>query len=378
MPWYTWPARAQVSPAPHGVCLVIAPWNYPFQLAMAPLAASVAAGNTVVLKPSELAPATAAVLESMVNEYFTPDFITVVPGGAEVSQGLINARPDHIFYTGSTRVGRIIMRQAAESLIPVVLELGGKSPCLVLADADLAVAARRIAWGKFMNCGQTCVAPDYVLVDRSVKVAFVAEIVRAIGRLYAPDSADAEAILAAVRRSPDYGRIINGHHFDRLKTYLDCGPVLFGGDIDERERYFSPTVIDNPSLSSPLMTDEIFGPILPVIPFDDLDETLLALDEKPAPLAFYVFTRDRRTARYITSHARFGGGCVNDTILHLANPHLPFGGVGESGMGKYHGRAGFEAFTHQVSIVTNSTLADSDLRYPPYRNRLGLMRRVMR
>jgi aldehyde dehydrogenase (NAD+) len=345
---------------------------------MAPLVAAVAAGNTVVLKPSELAPATAAVLEAMVNEYFTPDFIAVVPGGAEVCQGLIAARPDHIFYTGSTRVGKIIMGQAAENLIPVVLELGGKSPCLVLSDADLAVAARRIAWGKFMNCGQTCVAPDYVLVDHRIKDEFNAELVKAIGRLYAPGAADQGAILAGVRKSPDYGRIINRHHFARLKTYLDCGPVLFGGEHDEGELYFSPTIIDNPHLESPLMADEIFGPILPVIPFDDLNGTLLAQDKAPAPLAFYIFTQDRRTARYITSHARFGGGCVNDTILHLANPHLPFGGVGESGMGKYHGRAGFEAFSHQVSLVTNSTMFDPDLRYPPYAGRLGLFRRVMR
>jgi aldehyde dehydrogenase (NAD+) len=378
MPWYTWPAGAKVHSAPYGVSLVIAPWNYPFQLAMAPLVASVAAGNTVILKPSEMAPASAKVLELMISEYFTADFLKVVGGGAETSQGLIGAKPDHVFYTGSTRVGKIIMKQAAENLTPVVLELGGKSPCLVLEDADLRVAARRIVWGKFMNCGQTCVAPDYVLVDSSVKAALIEELVKAIGALYAPGAGNSVEIMTGVRQSPDYGRIINEHHFNRLKTYLDCGPILFGGEHELAERYFCPTLIDNPSLASSLMQDEIFGPILPIIPFDDLDELLISLDRKPAPLAYYLFTSNRKTARHIISMARFGGGCVNDTILHLANPHLPFGGVGESGMGKYHGKAGFEAFTHQVSVVHNTTLIDPSLRYPPYGKRLNLFRRILR
>ncbi len=378
MPWYTWPASARVVPVPFGVSLVIAPWNYPFQLAMAPLIAAVAAGNTVVLKPSELAPASSAVLAAMITEFFTPDFLAVLEGGAESTRALIAARPDHIFYTGSTRVGKLIMKQAADQLIPVVLELGGKSPCLVLADANLKVAARRIVWGKFLNCGQTCVAPDYVLVESAVRDELLRELVVAIGEIYAPQSVDAGTILAAIRQSPDYCRIINRNHFNRLTAYLDCGTVLFGADLDESVLYFSPTLMDNPSLASPLMSEEIFGPILPVIPFDDLDETMIALDQKPVPLAFYIFTGNMKTARYISSLARFGAACINDTILHLANPRLPFGGMGESGMGTYHGLAGFKAFSHEASVVSNPTLVDPALRYLPYGDRLKLFRRVMR
>lgn len=378
-PLYQAVSRCYVRPTPLGACLVVAPWNYPFQLAMAPLVAAVAAGNAVVLKPSELAPATAAVLAEMINGTFSDDYITCVQGDAAATEALIDAKPDLVFFTGSTAVGSLVMRRAAEHLIPVALELGGKSPCLVLADANLRQAARKIAWAKFVNCGQTCVAPDYLLVDQSVRGPFLAELRRAVAEFYAPgvDPDDADALNRALRASPDYGRIVNERHFRRLESYLEGASVLFGGDRDAGSRYFGPTVLDAPGADSPVMRDEIFGPILPVFAFDDLDACLAQLAEKPRPLAFYVFSADRRRARRIVDGQHCGGACVNDAIVHVAVPDLPFGGVGASGMGRYHGKAGFDAFSYQKSVVDHAIFPHFRFRYPPLSGKLPLFRRFL-
>ena len=355
-PLIHWPASSVVRPEPLGVCLIIAPWNYPFQLAAAPLAAAVAAGNCAVVKPSELAPHSARALSMVLQRAFDPGHVAVVEGGVAVSRALLAERFDKIFFTGSTRVGKIVMEAAAAHLTPVTLELGGKSPCIVDRGANLRRAARRIASGKFINAGQTCVAPDYLLVHRDCKEALIDEMKTALHGFFG----------ANPRQSADYPRIINNRHFQRLSALLTDGRIRIGGETDAEQRYIAPTVIDHVDWTAPVMEEEIFGPILPVLPFSTVDEAVEAVRRRPKPLALYYFGKDAERREAIIQRLSFGGGCVNDTLLHLATPHLPFGGVGPSGMGAYHGRAGFDAFSHQKSILHRTFLPDPPLRYPPF------------
>ncbi len=353
------PGRARLVPQPLGTVLVIAPWNYPVQLVLAPLAAALAAGNTVVLKPSEVAPATAEVLARRLGDYLDPRLVAVVTGAVPETTALLEERFDHIFYTGNGTVGRVVMRAAAEHLTPVTLELGGKSPAIVTAPTDVEVAARRIAWGKFVNAGQTCVAPDHVLVDRELEAPLVGAIVAAVHRFYGDDPA----------ASPDYARIVNERHHDRLVGLLDAGgfdEVALGGEHDRDRRYLAPTVLRGVAPDAAVMDGEIFGPILPVIAVDDLDAAIAHVNAGPAPLALYAFTDDEELQERVVAETSAGGVTLNHTLLHLAVDGLPFGGVGESGMGAYHGKAGFDVFTHHKPVLAKRLKPDPALLYPPY------------
>ncbi len=353
------PASARIEPEPKGVVFIIAPWNYPLQLLLSPMAAAIAAGNAVVAKPSELASATSEALVDLCGRYLDPATITVCGGAADESTALLEQRFDHIFFTGGTRVGKIVMRAAAEHLTPVTLELGGKSPAIVAADADVEIAARRIAWGKFVNAGQTCIAPDYVLVARPLREALVGAIQRAVIDFYGDDP----------HRSNDYGRIISTDHFERIAALIHAdgsGDVAFGATTDATDRYIAPTVLVDPELDSEVMTDEIFGPVLPVITVDDLDEAIDFVNGRDKPLALYVFTDDDATARRTIARTSSGGVGVNGTLLHVGPPELPFGGVGPSGMGSYHGEAGFETFSHLKPVYDRRVRPDLRVMYPPY------------
>jgi len=364
------PARSRVRPEPVGVVLIISPWNYPLNLLFGPLVGALAAGNCVVLKPSELAPATSTLLTRLVNSTFAADVVRAVEGGREETTRLLALPFDHIFFTGSTEVGRVVMQAAAKNLVPVTLELGGKSPCFVLSDADLKISARRIAWGKFLNVGQTCVAPDYVLVDAQKKAAFLEELSIALREFWGQDP----------RTSPDYGRIINSKHYDRLVGLLNeslrsGARTVVGGQTESVERYIAPTVLDHVTWESPVMREEIFGPLLPVIAFDTLEEAMAQVRNRPRPLALYVFTDDETQERAVTEGLSFGGGCVNDTIVHLGNLNLPFGGIGASGMGAYHGDRSFEVFSHFKALLRRPFRFDVKVRYPPHSaNKLKLVR----
>ena len=362
------PARGWVQPEPFGVALILGPWNYPLQLLLTPLASAIAAGNGVVLKPSELAPHTAEAIAELIRNNFADEFVAVVNGGAEVAEALLRERFDTIFFTGSTRVGQAVMTAAARHLTPVSLELGGKCPTLVCADAPVELAARRIAWGKFLNAGQTCVAPDFVLVDRRVREPFVAALQKSLREFYGTDP----------QRSEDYGRIVNARHFERLTNYLRDGRVVHGGETDAPDLFIAPTILTEVSPNAPVMQEEIFGPILPVLEFDRLDDVLTALRERPTPLALYLFTRDRATEARVLAEARSGGVCVNDVVSHMIGTGLPFGGLGASGMGAYHGRAGFDAFTHQRAVLRRSVRFDTPFRYPPPKLSLTALQRAFR
>jgi aldehyde dehydrogenase (NAD+) len=367
-PLISWPARGFIRPEPYGVALIIGPWNYPLQLLLLPLVGAIAAGNCAVLKPSEFAPHTAAALDDLIRATFPQEYVAVVPGERDVAQALLGERFDAIFFTGSTSVGRAVMAAAARHLTPVTLELGGKSPCVVCADAPIEVTARRIAWGKFMNAGQTCVAPDHVLVDRRVCADLVEALKRALHGFYGENP----------QQSQDYGRIVNRRHFDRLAAYLSTGRVLHGGQHDAGDLYLAPTLLKDVPHESPVMQDEIFGPILPVLEFDRLDEALALLRDRPTPLALYLFTRDPATQERVLAETRSGGVCVNDTISHILGEHLPFGGLGESGLGAYHGKASFDAFSHHRSVLRRSFRFDSKVRYPPPRLSLAALKRAWR
>lgn len=367
-PLIAWPARSVVQPEPLGVALIIGPWNYPVQLLLTPLVGALAAGNCAVLKTSEHAPTCATAITDLVRATFPAEHVTVVNGGAGEAQCLLRERFDKIFFTGSTRIGRQVMAAAAHHLTPVTLELGGKSPCIVCADAPVELTARRIAWGKFMNCGQTCTAPDFVVADRRICAALVEALTRTLHQFYG----------SAPRQSPDYGRIINRGHFERLIALLDRGTTATGGDHDTADLYIAPTVLTDVPWDAPVMQEEIFGPILPVIAFDDVEDVLQRLRERPTPLALYVFTQDRRVEARILAAVRSGGVCVNDTLCHMLGKELPFGGLGDSGMGACHGRAGFDSFSHQRSVMRRSFAFDSSLRCPPPRLSLSALRRAMR
>lgn len=350
------PGSSRIVHEPKGVVLVIGPWNYPFYLLVVPLLGALAAGNCVALKPSELAPATSALLARRVPRYLDPDAVKVFEGDVEVASSLLEQRFDHIFFTGSTAVGRKVMMAAARHLTPVTLELGGKSPCIVAADADLDLAARRIAWGKFINAGQTCIAPDYVLADRQVADRLIEALKRTIRDFYGD----------APQHSPDFARIIDDRHFARLKALLDDGRIAIGGGHDAAQRYIEPTVLDHVSPESAVMRDEIFGPILPVLRIDGLDDAIRFVRERPKPLALYLFTNDAAVRERVVAGTSSGGVCINDTVMHLAVPGLPFGGVGDSGMGAYHGRFNFTTFSHARAVLSRSSRGDVAFRYPPY------------
>ena len=356
-PLAQFPARSRRIPSPRGVTLIMSPWNYPFLLALDPLVDAIAAGNTAVLKPSAYAPHTAALVERLVRACFEPRHAAVVTGGRGENTCLLQQRFDHIFFTGSQAVGKTVMAAASEHLTPVTLELGGKSPCVVERTANIPLAARRIVFGKFLNCGQTCVAPDYILCDQAVHDRLVEEIQKQIAVQFGPRPLE----------NPDYGRIVNQKHFDRLTRLLSSGETVHGGGTEPDALRIEPTVLDSVRFCDPVMAEEIFGPILPILTYSGLDEALAEIEARPHPLAFYLFTENRALARQVMARCGFGGGCVNDVVIHLATHAMPFGGFGESGMGAYHGKAGFETFSHIKSVVDKKNWLDLPMRYQPYR-----------
>ena len=350
-------SRSFKKPSPYGVTLIMSPWNYPFMLTLSPLADALAAGNTVVVKPSAYSPYTSEIIMKILSQCFDPQYVAVVTGGRTENTCLLREHFDYIFFTGSQAVGKEVMRNAAEHLTPVTLELGGKSPCIVDQSANIRLAARRIVFGKYLNCGQTCVAPDYIYCHRSVKDALVKEIKQQIQIQYGREPL----------HNPDYGKIINEKHFDRILGLIEERKTVHGGNSDRKALRIEPTVLDNVTFSDPVMQEEIFGPVMPILVFDSLDEVIDRINTMPHPLALYFFTSDKAAAKEITSRCGFGGGCINDTIIHLATTEMGFGGFGESGMGAYHGKTGFDTFSHYKSIVDKKTWLDLPMRYQPYR-----------
>ena len=346
-------------PIPYGNVFIMSPWNYPFLLSIEPLVSAIAAGNTAIIKPSAYAPATNTMIEKIVTECFAPEYVAVITGGRAENNALLDQKFDFIFFTGSQAVGKEVLRRAAEHLTPVVLELGGKSPCIVEASANLSLAAKRIVFGKYLNCGQTCVAPDYILCEQSVKEKLVVELVREIRSQYGENPLE----------NPDYGKIINEKHFQRLCTLLNPEKIVIGGDTKADTCQIAPTVMEYVTEADAVMQAEIFGPILPILTFEDFDSMVDSLKQKEKPLALYLFSANKEHIRRVTSELSYGGGCINDVMIHLATSEMGFGGVGESGMGSYHGKAGFEAFSHKKSIVDKKTWIDLPMRYQPYTNK---------
>lgn len=364
-PLHQFSAKSYIQPEPYGNVLIMSPWNYPFLLTMGPLVDALAAGNTAVLKPSAYSPATSRVITELIGDCFDPEYVAVVTGGRTENQALLEEHFQYIFFTGSQGVGRMVMEKAAKHLTPVTLELGGKSPCIVDETADLDLAARRIVFGKFLNCGQTCVAPDYLWVHASVKEPLLQRIVREIRKQYS------DCPLA----NEQYGRIISQKHFDRLTGLIDADRIVTGGGTDRDRLKIEPTVMSPVSWEDAVMGQEIFGPILPVMAFEDLDEVIGQLQDRPTPLALYFFSRHRPSIERITQRVSYGGGCINDTVIHLATTAMGFGGVGESGMGAYHGKTGFDTFSHMKSIVEKHNWIDLPMRYHPYR---GIYEKLLR
>ena len=346
-------------PVPYGNTLIMSPWNYPFLLTLDPLVAAIAAGNTAILKPSAYSPATSKIIEKIIKECFAPEYVAVVTGGRAENTALLDQKFDLVFFTGSQAVGREVLRHTAEHLTPAVLELGGKSPCIVDASANIKLAAKRIVFGKYLNCGQTCVAPDYILCEGSVKDEFVKAVVAEIKRQYGEDPLS----------NKDYGRIINEKHFARICALIDEEKVVFGGNTDPDTCQISPTVMDNVTYDDAVMGEEIFGPIMPILTFDDFDAVIDGLKAKDKPLALYLFTGNKKHEKRVTCELSYGGGCINDVIIHLATSEMGFGGVGESGMGSYHGKDGFDAFSHYKSVVNKKTWLDLPMRYQPYKSK---------
>ena len=347
-------------PVPYGNTLIMSPWNYPFLLTIDPLADAIAAGNTAIVKPSAYSPATSRVIEKIISECFDSEYVAVVTGGRAENTALLDQKFDFVFFTGSQAVGKEVLRHTAENLIPAVLELGGKSPCIVDASANIKLAAKRIVFGKYLNCGQTCVAPDYILCERSVKDAFVSEVVKQIKLQYGDNPLE----------NKDYGKIINEKHFARLCGLIDQDKVVIGGNSNPDTLQIAPTVMDNVSESDAVMGEEIFGPIMPVLTFDSFDAVLDELKGKDKPLALYLFSSNKKHIKRVTTELSYGGGCINDVVIHLATSEMGFGGVGESGMGSYHGKDGFFAFSHTKSIVDKKTWMDLPMRYQPYKSKL--------
>ncbi|MEO9127146.1 MAG: aldehyde dehydrogenase [Microcoleus sp.] len=361
------PASARIYPEPLGVVLIIGPWNYPFQLMISPLVGAIAAGNCAILKPSEIASHTSEVVADMISKTFDPAYICAIEGGVETSKQLLAEKFDHIFFTGGTKIGKIVMEAAAKHLTPVTLELGGKSPCIVDSDIQIEYTAKRIAWGKFINAGQTCIAPDYLLVDKKVKPALMQAIKAALHEFYGDDP----------HQSPDYSRIINQHHFGRLSEFIKDGEIVAGGQTNAEDKYIAPTVIDKVSWDSPVMQDEIFGPILPVLEYEELGEAIAQINARPKPLALYLFSKDKEKQQRLLRETSSGGVCINDTVMQVGVTTLPFGGVGDSGIGSYHGKASFDTFSHQKSVLQKSFLFDLKWRYAPYLGKLDLIKKII-
>lgn len=351
---------------PLGNCLVIGAWNYPYQLTLTPVIAAIAAGNTCVIKPSELPENTMKAMAKLINENFDPQFLYVVEGGVEETTAILKLRFDKIFFTGSPRVGKIVYKAAAEHLTPVTLELGGKSPAFVTEKADLQIAAKRIVWGKFINAGQTCVAPDYLYVAENIKAKFLKVLIEEIKKRNYTDNVD------------HYCKIINERNFDRLEKMIDHKKVVFGGETNREKRYISPTVLDNVTWEDAVMQEEIFGPILPILTYKNLETAMQTVVEGEKPLSAYLFSNDAKEQELFTEKLSFGGGCINDTLMHLSNDRLPFGGVGNSGIGHYHGKFGFEAFSHQKAILKKSNYLEPELKYPPYSDaKLNILKKLL-
>lgn len=362
------PSKDYIYSEPYGNVLIISPWNYPFQLAMCPLIAAVAAGNKVTLKPSELTPNTSSLISKIVRETFDPKHVIAVLGDARLSQELLTKRWDYIFFTGSVAVGKIVYKAAAENLTPVTLELGGKNPCIVDKTANLPLAAKRIVWGKFINAGQTCIAPDYILVQENVKQKFVSFLKSEIVKAYGEDP----------EISPDFPRIINKKNWQRLVDLIEHQNIIFGGNHNEDEYYLSPTLVDEPNLESNLMREEIFGPILPILSYTNNNDLKKIISQHEKPLSLYVFAENEAFSKKIIQEYSFGGGCINDTVVHFSNKRLPFGGVGHSGIGAYHGKLSFDTFSHKKAIVKKASWLDIAVRYAPYKNKLKTIKKILK
>lgn len=369
-PVHLFPAKSFIVKEPLGTVLIIGPFNYPFQLLFEPLIGAIAAGNTAVIKPSELTPNVAKVVEEIITATFEPKYVSVVQGSADVIQTLLQQSFDHIFFTGSERVGKIVYKAAAEQMIPVTLELGGKSPVIIDKTANLKVASERISFGKFINTGQTCVAPDYILIDESVKVPFIHALRATLKEFYGSNPLTSE----------DLGHIVNERHFDRLAALMDQqqDQCIIGGERNVEQRRIAPTVYDNVKADDPLMQEEIFGPLLPIMTYQNIDDAFQFVQSRPKPLALYLFSEDENTSDRVLNELSFGGGAINDTLLHLANPHLPFGGVGASGIGHYHGKYSFDTFTHDKSYIFKTTKLESGLFFPPYQGKLDAIKKLFK
>ena len=361
------PGTCKMHSEPYGVTLIMSPWNYPFQLTVAPLIGAISAGNCAVVKPSAYSAATSTLLKHMMDELFAPEYIAGVEGGRKENAALLEQHFDFIFFTGSPTVGRLVMEKASAHLTPVSLELGGKSPVIVDETADIALAAKRLAWGKCVNAGQTCVAPDYVLVHHSREEELIEALIQEIRQMYT----------SAPLANPIWPRIINHRHFERLIGLMQSGVITHGGQLDVAECRIAPTILTDVDWESPIMQEEIFGPLLPILPYRKLDEAIARIQQRPKPLALYLFTRSKTVEERVLREVSFGGGCINDTILHLATPYMPFGGVGESGMGGYHGRYSFDTFSHTKSILKRWAKPDVPLRYAPYDGKMKWIKRVM-
>jgi aldehyde dehydrogenase (NAD+) len=362
------PSKDYIYSDPFGRVLIMAPWNYPFQLVINPLVAAVAAGNCVVCKPSELTEHTSKVISELIIEVFDQKHVSVIEGGIEVNQYLLKQKWDYIFFTGSTAVGKIVMKAAAEQLCPVTLELGGKSPVIVHKDAKLKLAAKRIIWGKLYNAGQTCIAPDYIYVHISVKAKFIDYLIEELE----------SALGENPQKSKDFARIINLKHYSRINALVELKNIVYGGKTNDEELFIEPTILDNIDWDSKIMKEEIFGPLLPILSFSDLGETIELINEKEKPLAAYYFGENKTDQEYFLKNLYFGGGCINDTLIHITSENLPFGGVGPSGIGNYHGAASFECFSHQKGIVKRGTWMDVPVRYAPYASKLGLIKKLFK
>jgi aldehyde dehydrogenase (NAD+) len=361
-------AKSYIYHEPFGVSLIISPWNYPFQLAISPLIGALAAGNCAVIKPSRFAERTLKVIKKMFEKYFDNKIVFVIEADSETKKFLLSQKWDFVFFTGSTNVGKIVMSECAKKLTPNVLELGGKSPTIVHKDAKIEQAAKKICWGKFLNSGQTCVAPDYILVHNDIKESLVESVKKYIIEFFG----------SKPNKSIDYPKIINKKHFNQLKSLLNKGNIIFGGEIDEKKNKISPTLIDNVTLNDPIMREEIFGPILPILTYENIEKAIEIILQNPNPLALYLFTNDKNIEKTIIERVRFGGGCINETVMHFINSDLPFGGIGSSGIGKYHGESSFKAFSNQKSILKANQFINNPLRYPPYKNKIKLVKIFLR
>ncbi|MDD6189271.1 MAG: aldehyde dehydrogenase, partial [Clostridiales bacterium] len=359
-PLAQFPSHSFKQPTPYGNTLIMSPWNYPFLLTIEPLADAIAAGNTAIVKPSAYSPAISGMIEKIIAECFPPEYVAVVTGGRAENSALLEQKFDFVFFTGSQAVGKEVLRHTAEYLTPAVLELGGKSPCIVDASANIKLAAKRIVFGKYLNCGQTCVAPDYILCESSVKEEFITEVIKQIKRQYGENPL----------QNKDYGKIINEKHFNRLCGLIDSNKVIFGGEVSPETCQIAPTVMDGVTAGDAVMGEEIFGPVMPIIAFDNFESLVKELKNKPKPLALYIFSSDKKHINTVMTELSYGGGCINDVIIHLATSEMGFGGVGESGMGSYHGKEGFDAFSHYKSVVDKKVWLDLPMRYQPYKSKL--------